>query len=44
MTLHFVLVVFALIALFLAALGIPTPKVNLTATGLFLWLLSEVVK
>ena len=43
-TLRLVLIILALVAFGLAAVGVPTPKGNLVAGGLFLWLLSELVR
>ncbi|HEX4594013.1 MAG TPA: hypothetical protein VH157_07045 [Bryobacteraceae bacterium] len=41
--LHLVLVILALICFVFAAVGISTPRGNLVAAGLFLWLLSTLV-
>lgn len=41
---YLVLVILALLCFVFAAVGISTPKGNLTAAGLFLWLLATLVK
>lgn len=42
-TVRLVLVIVALVAFALAALGVAVPRLNLTAAGLFCWLLSNTV-
>ena len=42
-TLDLLLLVLALVCFILAALTIPSPRVNLTAAGLALWMLSLIV-
>lgn len=42
---HLILVILALVCFLIAAVGYPAPRAfNLTAAGLFLWLLSELVR
>jgi parvulin-like peptidyl-prolyl isomerase len=41
--LYLILVILALICFVFAAVGISTPRGNLVAAGLFLWLLATVV-
>lgn len=44
MTVHSILVILALMCFLLGAIGVITPRgSNLTAAGLFLWLLSTLV-
>ena len=43
-TLHLVLMLFAIVCFFLAACNVPSPpRVNLVAAGLCLWALSTIV-
>lgn len=37
------LIILALLSFFVAALGVPTGRFNMTAVGLFLWLAAETV-
>lgn len=39
-SLSLLLLVFAVVCFLIAAINIPTPRVNLTALGLFFWVLS----
>jgi hypothetical protein len=43
-TIRLVLVILALVAFGLAAVGVSAPRGNLVAGGLFLWLLSELMR
>lgn len=38
-----ILMILALVAFFLAAAEVQAPRINLTATGLFLWALATMV-
>ena len=42
-SIHFVLVILALLVFLVAALDVTVRRVNLIAAGLFLWLLSTLV-
>lgn len=42
-TLHLVLLFLALVAFVLAAINVPSPRINLTALGLAFWVLSLIV-
>lgn len=43
-TLNLVLLIMALVCLFLAALGVIAPRINLMAMGLAIWLLAELLR
>ena len=43
LTANFILVLVALILFLVAAIGVPSGRVNLIALGLFFWLLSTLV-
>lgn len=40
---HLVLIILGLICFLFAAVGVASPRINLIAAGLFLWLLSTLV-
>lgn len=42
--LHLILVIVALVCFLFSAIGVAAPRGNLLAAGLFLWLLSELVR
>jgi hypothetical protein len=42
-TLQFVLLILAVVCFLLAALGVSTPRGNLTAAGLFFWSIAATV-
>ncbi len=44
MSIQLILLLLAFIAFVLATIGVPVPRVNLTALGLALWVLSLLIK
>lgn len=43
LTLHLVLMIFAIVCLFLAAINVVAPRISLLAAGLCLWALATIV-
>lgn len=44
LSINLLLIILSLVCLFCAAIGVPSSRVNLGFAGLFLWLLSTVIR